>query len=193
MKAWLALSVALLGTGCLSHVRSLQPLCTDDNAVGLPAIVGTWAEEDDDDSTLRFALPDQENDDARHLLLTVKDKEEGGPGVFAVAFTTIGDDTYWNLTPLAGDEEEDLWRAHRLSTHGFARIALDGNRLEIAFLDADWLKTALADGRVALAHTRVDGEIVLTASTDELRAFVAACAADPKAFAKVGAFVRQAP
>jgi hypothetical protein len=194
MRAWPVLSFALLGTGCLSQVASLQPWCTEEQSVTLPGIVGTWSAEDDDGTTLRLEpAGDDAESKAYHLVIEEREKDEESQGEFVVAFTSIGEATYWNLTPLAADNEEGLWRAHRLSTHGFARIVLDGDHLEVAFLDPDWLSDALGAGQISVAHTRTDGDIVLTASTDELRELVAVCAGDAKAFANVSTFVRKAP
>jgi len=73
------------------------------------------------------------------------------------------------------------------------RVRLDGETMEIAFLDPEWMSEALADGRLALAHFRDDGENdILTAPTADLEAFLATYGEEPEAFGEPEVF-RRAP
>jgi hypothetical protein len=187
-RAWPILGVALLGAGCITYdVVSLQPLVTEEEAVALPQVVGTWATEEESPTVLRFeALEDK----GYRMYLTEDGKER--PGSFAVAFTSIGDAVYWDLAPLPVEGEDDFRAAHFLPVHSFARVTLDGDRLEVAFLDSDWMKLAFEEGGLDVAHTVTDDRQVLTASTEELRRFVADCASDTEAFGEPDVFIRQA-
>ncbi len=189
MRIWPVLGVVLLTTGCLesSHV-SLQPLFDDKSLVELPSVVGTWVGGGDPPTVLTFAPADGG-------LYTMSPKAADGETRtdVIVAFGRIGDGDrlYWDITALADKEESALRAQHRLSVHSFARILLDGDRLEIAPLQNKWLKAALAESRVEIAHAEVEGEIVLTASPAELRRFLREHGDDEGAFGETQVYRRK--
>jgi hypothetical protein len=101
-----------------------------------------------------------------------------------------GDYLYWDLLAGPRDDESALWRQHRLTVHSFARVTLDGDRLEVAQLQPKWLKAALADSRVEIAHTTVEGDVILTASPAELQELVRDHGDDEGAFGDLQVFYR---
>jgi hypothetical protein len=189
MRAWPILGVAFVTVGCFSNLVSLAPLSSKGQEVALPGIVGEWVDEGEKPTVLRF-----EGDDGAYRMFVAEDGKEGR-GSFEVTFTTIGDALYWDLLAERPDTEDQdsLWEAHRLPVHGFARVALDGDRLELAFLDPDWVKSAVKDGRSDVALTESDDSLVLTGSTDELRRFIEDCAREEGAFGEPTVFTRRVP
>ena len=187
MRAWPILGVALLGAGCITHdVVSLQPLAAEEQAIALPEIVGTWATEEESPTVLRF---EPLEDKAYRMFLFEDGKEREGS--FAMAFTSIGDALYWDLAALPLEGQDDFREAHFLPIHSFARVTLDEDRLEVAFLDSDRVKEALEDGRLDVAQSESSGRRVLTGSTDDLRRFVEQCGSEG-AFGEAEIFIRQA-
>ncbi len=59
---------------------------------------------------------------------------------------------------------------------------MEGDVLQIAFLDDDWLRKRIEEGEVNIAHERLGTDILLTASTKDLQMFVLKYAEDKEAF-----------
>jgi hypothetical protein len=69
----------------------------------------------------------------------------------------------------------------------------NGRTLTLAALDDDWLKSAIDQGDVAIAHSpsdRDNKEIVITAPSSDLQQLVLDHAADQKAFSDITVFVK---
>jgi len=75
-----------------------------------------------------------------------------------------------------------------VSTHILGRVWIEGDVLRIALLDEDWLKGAITKKEVAVAYEQLGdendqgGQIVLTASTEDLQDFMVKRAKSDKAF-----------
>ena len=66
--------------------------------------------------------------------------------------------------------------------HSVYLISIEGRKGHFGFLDPEFLETALAKDPTALSHAFVDDELVLTATTEQLKAFLLVCANKPGAF-----------
>jgi hypothetical protein len=62
------------------------------------------------------------------------------------------------------------------------RIRVNENRVNIDMLDEKWVTTQLNSKALQLPHVELDLAIVLTATTEELRAFAVAQATNKEAF-----------
>jgi hypothetical protein len=169
MRMWPILAVTLATTGCYeSQQLSLQPLFGDEQAVDLPGIVGSWvADGDKEDEVLTFA-----REEGKVYSLSFVGSNGQRQNGLLVAFGAVGDGEplYWDLTALPYKDEPDVWAEHHLPVHSFARVKLDGDRLDIAYFQRDWLKKALRESSVEIAYTVVDDtNVVLTATPAELR------------------------
>jgi hypothetical protein len=177
---------AACGPRCLQ--QSVQPFV---HATGAPAgIGGPWVTEDDADGL--DLVPSGENTWQVNFFdpkpeATKPEEASGGK----VRFGQVGATLYWDMTAdnprSADDPQEDLREEHRLDLHSVARVRLDGDSMEIAFLRPGWVSKALADGRVNLAHFQEDADdndssVILTARTADLEAFLQAYGEDPEAF-----------
>ena len=108
-----------------------------------------------------------------------------------VHFGRVGSTLYWDLTTAETESSGDTAKEHVLGLHSLARVRLDGETMEIAFLDPEWMSEALADGRLALAHFRDEGENdILTAPTADIEAFLATYGEEPEAFGEPEVFHR---
>ena len=74
------------------------------------------------------------------------------------------------------DEEEAARK------HTFLRIERDGDALHTWSLDREWLRRKTESGEANIEHESEDDTIILTASTNELRAFFLKYAEDEEAF-----------
>jgi hypothetical protein len=98
----------------------------------------------------------------------------------------VGDGLYASL--VQGQEVSEASREAgsyevRLSqAHWVFRVWLDGSRLRLADLSEDWFKEAVDGGRVHIGFDRIDDTLILTASTEEIQAFLLEFAGDELAF-----------
>jgi len=185
----LAVLVAgVMATGCKDRFfqTSVHPFVDPIEAPG--DLAGRWL-ADDDGGALVFVPSGP--DGWRVLAVEVDpqgaDQEEC---LGVVHFGRAGGTLFWDMTaePVPSD---GLAREHVLALHSVARVRLEGDTMEIALLQPDWIAAALADGRLALAHFQdEDGGVVLAAPRPELEAFLQVYGDDPGAFGLPQAFHR---
>lgn len=188
MKNIMMISVLslLAMTGC---VRSLNPIYTDADVVQEPAVVGRWVDTDKEasmdiaasDDGIGYRVVYREGDDAPSQLLA--------------HLTKIGDTLVANLT-VDGESlsaDGDLSKAHLVAVHSFYIIRLDEETLIIQTLQPDWLNEHLKAHPEAIAHQPGSGSNespLLTASTEELRAFIAKVVNEPGALSDAVTWTR---
>ncbi len=170
--------VALLLAGCV--VPSLHPLFAERDYLFAPDVVGTWVPRDEKDKEVW----DFTEDGRRYLLTHTDDK--GHKATFHVAAGSIGTNVFLDFSPLdptPGTELNGLMQAHLLPVHLFAKLLKTNDDLTLVALDVEWLDDHLKTNSTAIAHaSRGDDPPLLTASTAELKKFVARHAHDEKAF-----------
>jgi hypothetical protein len=171
-------SLAGLGAGCIVQT-SLHPLVADSEALAMPGIVGRWISTNDDGDVM--ALTFRPRGGAAYELL-LSENGASRQGALRVVFGRFGGETFWDATALPLEDEDDFWGEHRLPVHGFARVRLDGDRLEIALLDPQAVRRSIENDDTALAYERTDDGILLTASSEALGCWVSAHADDDEAF-----------
>jgi hypothetical protein len=159
---WLA---ALLIGGC---VVSLEPLGGDADRKFDPDLVGTWKPLDAQETWHCKAV------DGASYRIRYTD-EKGRRGELSASLFAIGEERVLDLSPLALPTTlNSLYADHWVPAHTFARVLRTRPRLALAIFDQDWLEKHLTANPGALAHRVVRGHVVITASTEELRRFVAA-------------------
>jgi len=163
-KFSLCIALALLCSGCLA--LSVHPLYTDEDVFFESALIGTWAEDKDGD-TWAFELLEE---DAYRLIIT----EDGEASNFVAHLLRLEDHTFLDLFPEELEHGNGWYQFHFLPVHTFFRLSLEGDKLELAFLDPEWLKDRSKAGELQLYHEFRDDQIILTASTEELQKFVLA-------------------
>jgi hypothetical protein len=174
-------AIALLLAGCV--VPSLHPLFTEEDLVFDPNLVGTWAEDGDED-TWTFQ---EAGDNAYEFTYT----EKGTPAQFQAHLARLDKFLFLDTYPQEPDIENDLYKLHLIPAHNFFKIWIKGDTLRLASLDPDWLKDMIDQKKVNIAHERVDDSIVLTAPTKALQDFVLRYAEDAKAFPDTTDLLRQ--
>ncbi|MGB2867801.1 MAG: hypothetical protein WBD36_05075 [Bacteroidota bacterium] len=176
-------ALLLILAGC---VRSLQPLYTAKDLVAKPQAIGTWIEADGEETwTFRQSGPQS------YTMMGSK----GAPGDtarFDAHFVQLGKFLFLDLLPQKEGlaMKNDLYSFQLVPVHTFWRIWMEGDTFRQAMLDNDWLKKMLDEGKIEIAHERLDDSIVLTAPTKELQLLVLKYAEDEKAFPKPGEFRR---
>jgi hypothetical protein len=187
MAAAAALMVAgFLATGCRTRFfqTSINPFFEATEAPG--DLAGRWIQEGKEGEGLDF-LPGEKNEWQVGSFETKEGGEEEKISGGVVRFGRVGGTLYWDMTAAKSDATGGLAMEHLLELHSVARVRLDGDTMELSFLDPDWMAGALADGRVSLEHFHEgkgsdDTSIILTAPTRELEALLKDHDNDPEAF-----------
>jgi hypothetical protein len=78
-----------------------------------------------------------------------------------------------------------------LPTHVITRIWLAGDTLKTASLEGDYLKDAMAAGKLTVPHVQDGNDILLTASTKELQQLVLRLAEVDAAFPDPSVLIRR--
>jgi hypothetical protein len=160
----LALASSLGLGACLEIPASLHPLFPEAGEA-LEGIEGFWQEPDGTTGLdIRAAGPG-----VYDLVVCEKGAPSSDSDSMEVRFGYVGADLYWELKPKGTKSGS---RLGLLPVHMQARIRFDENELEIAFLDGDALASALESGALTLSHSLVDDSVLVTASGEELRAFL---------------------
>lgn len=164
----LALVLAVIAAGCATP--SVHPVYTQDTLVTDPGVVGTWKQADDSATYTVTRVGD-----GYHMLVKNNDKDDPKQWEFSVKLTQIGSHRFADVS--AAEEERDAHEEHWgplfVPTHMFCRYRVEGDAVDIRMLSRDWLRRALADGKVALGSTPLDTHTTLiTSETAQLRAFL---------------------
>ena len=158
--------------GCIP--TSLNPLYTAKDLVFDPALIGVWSDKDDSKETWAF----QKAGDTDYKLICTEN--DGKTGHFEAHLLKLGDTQFLDLFPDESGIEEmnrsGFYKIHLLRTHSFLKVTQIAPALQMAPLDLKWLREYLARDPKAIAHQKFgegdEAQIVLTASTPELRKFV---------------------
>jgi len=151
----------LLLTGC---VVSLHPVYTEGDIVFEPALVGRWAEGPD---VFHF---EKAGDKSYRATYT---DESGASGRFTAHLLKLDGDLYLDLFPEEPDlKENDFYKMHIVAAHTFMRVKQISPRLQMAFMDYDWLDKLLEKTPEAIKHEKQEDRVIITASTKELQAFL---------------------
>jgi len=173
-----ALMLGDLAALAASCVRSLQPLYEDGDLVFEPRLVGSWTDEDGEDSWTF------ERYDEKEYLLTCRTGEDREAAVFRGRLGKLGGAYFLDLTPekkTGGKPGNEFLALHLVPAHTFWRVRFEDG-LHLDPFSPDWLKEAIASGRVKTAHYAAPEEIILTAGPKDLQALLAGLAKDDEAF-----------
>ena len=202
-KFFFYLLAVLLG-GCFPVV-SLHPLFTEKDVVFDEKLLGTWVQEGSM-GTIRKFLGREEpkeptgtiweftradaNENAYRLIYS--DKEEGRKGSFIAHLVKLKDKLFLDAFPDDSlpyeprDPNEKGWAYNSLfllPTHTFIKVDAIGPQLILRLTDDEKFKKLLGeDPNAVIKHTLLDDKPILTASTEELQAFVLKYASDPRVF-----------
>ena len=158
--------------GCIP--TSINPLYTAEDLVFDPALIGVWRGEGDSKETWAF---EKAGDKEYKFAYTEND---GKTGHFEAHLLKLGHARFLDLFPDESGIEDmnrsGFYKVHLLRTHSFLKVTRIEPALQMAPLDLKWLRELLGKHPKAIRHHRIgegdDAQIVLIASTPELRKFV---------------------
>jgi hypothetical protein len=191
------LSLAILLNGC-GPIASFFPLYKADDKAFETGLLGTWKVE----------KPDPTNQDDKNMRWTFAKSEEenfydfkwgavGAKGGFLAKarLVRIGTSLFADFEGDTGDKAMDsidtMMPFPVMPVHMVGRVWLGKDSLEIRFLKDDWVKARVKTGSFPLSHLGENGDLILSASTDELRKFMQEHAEDEDALSENYNFVRE--
>ena len=162
--ACLMLLLPVFFSGCIP--TSVHPVYTDKDVVFVPELLGTWAEENSEE-TYAFSAHDP-----RSYRLTYTD-DEGRTGEFVAHLLKIDGVLFLDMFPTEqnGDMNE-FYKLHFLHVHTFFLVEQIEPRLRMRPMSMNWLRKLLEQNPGAVRHEMVGGDVVLTAATEELQRFL---------------------
>jgi hypothetical protein len=170
--------VAMIFGGCV--VQSIQPLFNEKEYIEYPVLVGAWKQQEENKDVGVWIF----SKEGTHYKLVHSD-EKAHRASFNVAAGKIGTDVFLDLVLTdiePKDSLNDLAQVSLLATHAFAKLVKTNDALVFVALDYEWLEKHLEANPKAIAHVLQDKRPILTASTEELKLFVAKHAKDNKVF-----------
>jgi hypothetical protein len=188
---WLLVAALAVGsivaTGCdgdgALFVVSLQPVYTQLDLEADSRLNGMWSDKEGD-VTFSFEQA-TENGKANEYKLVVKEKngEQEESGEFEVRVVRLGAYHFLDIYPQSSKEGSDFYRLHFTRAHTFARLEINEDSIQLAFLSASWLEAKMDEKSVDTPCVKVDDELLLTGTTEEVQEFVFSYASNDEAFA----------
>ena len=186
MKKLLTLAGALVigAAGCIP--TSIHPLYTGKDLVFEPQLVDVWKEKEDSKTNWKFEKAGEKD----YRLITTED--DGSTGEFKVHALKLGGFLFLDLFPDGCGVKDTTctgyYQAHLQPMHSFLKVSqLDSTTLQLSSMDLKWLAGFLKENPKAIAHEMLkadqdDQQVILTAATSDLQAFVVKHLKTPGAF-----------
>ena len=183
----LGLALALAGfaaAGCEDSgnpfVVSLHPFYTKVDLEPDPALIGNWRDKEGNVS-LAF-----EEGRERGYNLVVKEREgdQETSGEFETHLMRLGGSWFIDFFPKNNNGEDEFHRVHFFRGHSIARVELEQDSMQMAFLSASWLRARMEEKSIDTPHEKADESLLLTGTTEEVQNLANLYANDEKAFAE---------
>jgi hypothetical protein len=157
--------------GC---VPSIHPLFTSKQAVFDANFVGTWLPQDSNEIWVL-----KQNGMGYEGFYIDNDSKTGK---FAVSLCQLQNNMFLDIYPKEMNSAENaFYKIHFTATHSFAWVCLTKDSLELRVMNPESLDKLLKAEPNAVKHERLEhGDIVLTASTEELQKFMIKYGTDEK-------------
>jgi hypothetical protein len=154
--------VAVLG-GCIP--LSLNPFYNDKDITFDPALVGLWGEKGEN---TRVSI--QKEGDNSYCLI---DLNADSTVKYDLHLFTIEGKRFLDLHPrTTGARDNDLLDMHLIRGHSLLRVDQITPTLVTAGFSAQWLEEQFSKNPQAMPHVMQDDQVILTAATVEMQAFI---------------------
>ena len=174
-------ALLLTVSGC---VTSLQPVYTAEDVIFDSALLGEWIAGRESWTITRAG---------KNAYRAVHADENGRTGTFIAHLFKAGNSVFVDVYPVTSHvRDSEFYQGHLLPVHTFA-LVMSRDPLQFAPLNGEWLKDHLRNNPNALRHERVGDEIMITAPTKEIQAFLLRNLQTQKAFEPLEAWHRAAP
>jgi hypothetical protein len=182
----LAMLLLLPMTGCVPI--ALRPWYADSDLTFDPSLLGVWVDKEGKGKTEFARLGD-------HSYRITSTNDEGNPGIMNGYLFRLKGETFLEVTPAPTDDEGEAI----VDWHLVLKVVQTKPLLLVTTWNFDWLKDYLKKNPKALKHewisysretgkSEIDSrdDLIVTASTEELREFLMAHSGDSKAFPPPG-------
>ncbi len=179
------LSLVLVGL-CGCSIPSLHSIVSPEVVVDDPGLEGLWA-DDDGELVVRVGRADKGRFEVTVVSMPDDARKTAAPISLDATLVKLGETTFADLVLNKEERQQAAQKHHSMvvRTHQFIKVARIGDTLRIWSLDYEHVRDRLLDGTIPLAHARLDEseggpDLVLTAPTDDLQAFLRSHADSPK-------------
>lgn len=189
-----ALFLGLLAAGLLAGcLPSLHPIYEEGDLAYDATLEGAWIEKTEGEGDILWTFAAGEE---KAYALAIQQEKASSAVVARLA--KIGGHEFLDLWPDPKSLEDlprgDWFRAMLVPGHLFLRVTREAGVVKLRMLDLDWLEELLkADPAALKVESMKPGGVCVTASTRELRAFLAKHGGNGKAWSKEGPDLRRKP
>jgi len=194
------IGLVLILAGC-GPVMSLFPLRTAEDKIFDAQLLGEWRQVDPDkqktisneaagDEYLWTFTRARDGSGYDLKVLWIEKKKKDGFTSNA-HLVQLGNFLFMDFQGYSG--EDDSFGYHPfpvVNAHMIARIRVDQKTLRFDFLKDDWIRNQIKAGKPPLATLETDDNLLVTATTEELRKFALVHAEDAEAFSEGYSFER---
>jgi hypothetical protein len=178
---------ALLIAGC-EPINSLFALYTNDDKVFEENLIGEWKEVSEPGNSVQEDLRwvfYRDGDSFAYKTSLISLEKKGG-FLSKGRLVQLGNFQFidFEADETSVDSGDAAVPFPFLVSHMFGRIWIEKNTVRIHFLNDDWVKEQLKNGKLDLAHAGPPDNPVLNATTEELRKFSLERAEDKEAFSE---------
>ena len=176
--------LSMLVSSCI--LSSLFPLYKESDLIRDDRIVGSWLTDKQEDHIDYWTFewldtaetgsgwfgPDEwakYNSGKTYRLIATEDSLEQE---FAAHLFELDGSTYIDFYPVDFEVEHGFLSWHMVPVHIFSQIEIDEDKLIFYWFDPDYFADLIEQNKIKISHIDNEGEILITASTDELQKFV---------------------
>ena len=160
---------AIVNIGC---VPSLHAFYKPSDVFFEKCLVGKWSDRD-----YRFSWQFERRGHIAYRLTQID--EDGDATVYEATLFRFDGRTFLDIVPIGNKEK---YGSNLLRAHSVMAITIENSRLRISSIDGNWLREHLARNPSIVKHTTIDGEVVITDTTENLQALIRRCMSSPGAF-----------
>ncbi len=193
---------SLFFTGCF--LQTVHPLVKPENSILLPGLEGRWFDDETrwtfiNDLTKFPELspvfegdPEHEEDsefkNAYLVLYENLDDASSDTALFVGSVIKLDGAYFLDLELWAKslgeleNTENSFVDSHLFPVHTISKISVNDKGMELEFFKSSFIKELISSNRVRIKHEKVDEDILITASTEELQKFVEKYANEEEAF-----------
>lgn len=197
MKRFILYTIILFGlTGC--YLKSVHPLITAEQSTFIEGLDGvyetsdqrwTFTSDPEESAQLlefwdneKFEFEPDSNDemtldwDGYLVLFENLESPTSSSILFYGNTDNIGDNTFLNLK-VFDLNDESYFNKFIFRINIFSKISLNEDRLSLEFFKSDWIKNQILNNKLRIKHEQISDqlslskEVLITASTSELRKF----------------------
>ncbi|PLX22426.1 MAG: hypothetical protein C0599_06385 [Salinivirgaceae bacterium] len=179
----------MLGVAALfgSCVTSVHPIYTEEDLIYDEGLLGDWVSEDSTvfsfrnkpQNSMPFYKKDSKDSASMAYYATYYDKV---PAEFKVHMVQLDKYKYLDYFIHEFDLNNELAQTTLFPVHTFTKIERKGDSLILTGFDARYIIKLLEERKIRIKHEMSDGNMLLTAPTEELQKFIIKYADDPELF-----------